>query len=769
MSSGDINMDDNTPPTPTSFIATTPSNCAPHGGFRGKRNLPMGKRNAHSASSSPTPKSFISPLTGSAPLAVAPPPIPPILTGDLQDLLKTNPKTKNLDLVDNPTRKRSMPWSSKYNPSVISDNQVYEDETSSEEEASSAQQPSVKLGFGYRHLTHNPLSKSDNVILKESLSEPEPGEPPSDVSRSPIFKRLATNEKSLSEGYKWKASGSRSNTPMYRRTATHQFLGTREQEESSSIFASEPEIAELPPETPTSKEDPEDEGITLDELLDKLMDPLEGREWASTVLLTYRCFITPKELLEKVIEMFFTKTVMLSRTRLLIFLQHWVVQYATDFFSEKSLSHTLNEFFNTLTHKPEFSEWKKKAENIQSKLNKPINVNKRPLLNVAPCNYSVIDIWNVDPEDIAKQLTLIDELYFREIPLSEFLNTGWTKQSREELSPHICKIIGRFNQVSQWVRCEIVTEVSLKKRAELLGRWLEICVHLQKLNNFNALMLILAALNSLPIFRLKKTWNALSTKTKQTWAQLESIFDTRVLRSLTQSAAHPLIPFLGMFLTDLIQIEENTDFEGKINPHKIKILSRTISAIQLYQQEWYQFSPIVEIRDWLLNVSPIEDDEILEACSYFLEPKKGVESPPEMPLAMKEYLLSRPTKDRLKKKMNTRVKSYDIVPKSLKKTVSVVKTSSVKLSPDDRPYIDDKFIDDKCVKASQLLIAHREKITEYLDKLNDTTDPKAVHTKEFILNEVKTLEINLNQLLSELKISSTGSYWESEDSHSEMI
>jgi len=267
-----------------------------------------------------------------------------------------------------------------------------------------------------------------------------------------------------------------------------------------------------------------------------------------------------------------------------------------------------------------------------------------------------VDIWSVDAEELARQLTLLDEVLFRNIPPWEFLNQSWAKSQKLEKAPYISKMIKQFNQLSQWVRTEIVTQISQKKRSEILAKFIETASHLQKLNNFNSLMQILAALNSLPVFRLKKTWNSLSRKNKATWANLESIFDARIMRKVTQHALHPIIPFLGMYLSDLTLIEENSDVtdDGKINFAKRVLLAKTISELAIYQQTWYQLQVIYEIQEWLLQVAPIGDDSLLETFSYFIEPKKDMEQPTEIPACIREYLTQKnPQPFKEKKKLKT--------------------------------------------------------------------------------------------------------------------
>ena len=51
-------------------------------------------------------------------------------------------------------------------------------------------------------------------------------------------------------------------------------------------------------------------------------------------------------------------------------------------------------------------------------------------------------------EEVARQLTIVDQELFIKILPKELLNQAWTKSHRHETSPNVMNMIDRFNKVS---------------------------------------------------------------------------------------------------------------------------------------------------------------------------------------------------------------------------------------------------------------------------------------------------------------------------------
>ena len=87
----------------------------------------------------------------------------------------------------------------------------------------------------------------------------------------------------------------------------------------------------------------------------------------------------------------------------------------------------------------------------------------------------------------------------------------------------------------------------------------------------------------------------------------------------------PLIPYLGVYLTDLTFIAEgNPDFlpGGLINFNKRRLGAEVILEIQQYQTGLYCLEEVPKIQEYLRN-NPILDEDELYKISLQIEPRDG--------------------------------------------------------------------------------------------------------------------------------------------------
>jgi son of sevenless-like protein len=94
----------------------------------------------------------------------------------------------------------------------------------------------------------------------------------------------------------------------------------------------------------------------------------------------------------------------------------------------------------------------------------------KPILPKKP----TIEFVDLDPTEVARQLTLIDYDIYKKIMAFECIGQPWNKPNAVEKAPNVTKMIQWFNQVSSFVTTQIVLQDKVKPRAEMLGKMIKV-------------------------------------------------------------------------------------------------------------------------------------------------------------------------------------------------------------------------------------------------------------------------------------------------------
>ncbi|XP_033727703.1 rap guanine nucleotide exchange factor 1-like isoform X2 [Pecten maximus] len=168
------------------------------------------------------------------------------------------------------------------------------------------------------------------------------------------------------------------------------------------------------------------------------------------------------------------------------------------------------------------------------------------------------DLLHLKSHDIAEQMTLMDAELFQKIEIPEVLL--WAREQSEELSPNLTEFTEHFNKVSYWCRTQILIQEEAKEREKYLIKFIKIMRHLRKLSNFNSYLAILSAVDSAPIRRLE--WQRQNLEALKEFCQLiDSSASFRAYRQALSETEPPCIPYIGLILQDLTFINiGNQDF-----------------------------------------------------------------------------------------------------------------------------------------------------------------------------------------------------------------
>ncbi|EGC31783.1 hypothetical protein DICPUDRAFT_99093 [Dictyostelium purpureum] len=388
---------------------------------------------------------------------------------------------------------------------------------------------------------------------------------------------------------------------------------------------------------------------SLNQLILKLTSETHTElKFAKTFITTYRSFTTAEIFLSKLIQRYFTpnlrnitphifiqKIQTPIQLRVLNVLRLWIEQYPADF--HKEILKTLTSFLNA-TRKNGHGQ-------LSDLILKKFNNTKSPERLVVPAvvvpkqkifwkKYTSEYIFSLSSNDIAEQLTLLDFDSYKSIEEIELLNQAWSKPEQKINTPNIVNMVNRFNNFSSFVSWAILRENDVKTRSKMMLKMIKICYALYKLSNFNGLIAGLSGLNTTAVYRLNYTKSLIAKQYQKKFDLLCSFIETKkshkTYRDLIHSTCPPLIPYLGIYLTDLTFIEDGNqdEIKGLINFKKRDLIYNTILEIQQYQQQGYTIKPKNSVLSFLCELPSVNDkkkfeDELYEQ-SILLEPKNFV-------------------------------------------------------------------------------------------------------------------------------------------------
>ncbi|XP_022060706.2 ral guanine nucleotide dissociation stimulator-like 1 isoform X1 [Acanthochromis polyacanthus] len=236
------------------------------------------------------------------------------------------------------------------------------------------------------------------------------------------------------------------------------------------------------------------------------------------------------------------------------------------------------------------------------------------------------DFLSFEADLVAEQLTYMDALLFKKVVPHHCLGSIWSqrdKKHNKHSAPTIRATITQFNAVAACVVSTVLKHRQIRPhvRARVIQRWIDIAQECRIRKNFSSLRAIVSALQSNPLYRLKRVWACVHKDSMQTFEELSDIFSDhnnyltsrellmregtskfaslescakehqkrthkRLQLQKEMGAMQGTIPYLGTFLTDLTMLDTalpDLIEGGLINFEKRRREFEVIAQIKLLQ------------------------------------------------------------------------------------------------------------------------------------------------------------------------------------------
>ncbi|XP_015248866.1 PREDICTED: ral guanine nucleotide dissociation stimulator-like 3 isoform X1 [Cyprinodon variegatus] len=421
---------------------------------------------------------------------------------------------------------------------------------------------------------------------------------------------------------------------------------------------------------------------TLERLVSHLLDP-ERREpdFIHVFLSTYRAFTSASSF----IELLFQRDESLSNLDNAVSLHSpalpvvrlWLEEYSSDF-QEPPQYPALRLLCSHLRRRLCFRRLFQTAEALLKRLqaqdsSRSVSENQMESQQCSPQSDEELTSKQDKPNfmdfpavDVAEQLTRLDAELFVKVEPFHCLGCIWSQRDKKQnrnLAPTVRATICQFNAVTNCVitslLCPSSPSPSLSSpfsspsststflypsstpgsphcsrfgpvhRAHIIEWWITVAQECRRLKNFSSLKAILSALQSNAVYRLKKTWAAVSRESMTVFDHLCETFpdENCVLTNrevLVESLSCGIVPYLGTYLTVLTMLDTAlTDtVEGcLINFEKRRREYEILSQIKQLQGfcSHYRLSVNSCITAWLQAQTLLTDQESYE-LSRELEP-----------------------------------------------------------------------------------------------------------------------------------------------------
>lgn len=293
-----------------------------------------------------------------------------------------------------------------------------------------------------------------------------------------------------------------------------------------------------------------------------------GTTFGTDFILTYSGFMEPQQLLDMILSRYdFLECTGRDATTLIRcvnIIKLWLTLLPKDFEDDPELAAEVDAFAqrfsaNSATHV--MLERLLRGQRRQEIGNREF-VPEPIVFEEVPLSTS----WTLEdmhPEEIARQLWILEDALWKKIQPYEFMNEAWLREDKEKRAPNITEMIFASNVRTNWMMYEILSKKDIRDRVRALDKVIYVAEAALRIHNYNAVMEIYAALQSSAVHRLKRTWELLAPEAWEAFDKIAKFVSStgnfqnyREALKNDYNEGTPVIPYLGMYLTYLTFVNQ---------------------------------------------------------------------------------------------------------------------------------------------------------------------------------------------------------------------
>ncbi len=134
------------------------------------------------------------------------------------------------------------------------------------------------------------------------------------------------------------------------------------------------------------------------------------------------------------------------------------------------------------------------------------------------------ELSDLDPLELARQLTLEDQAFCTSLEARDFLNCSWNDKDAN-VARTIKAMIACFNSTAEWIVGYILGPQDDTVRAKYIRHFILTADACLKLNNFNGCIKLLGALSGQAVFRLSNTWDRVGKEEMRVYQEMRKLMD----------------------------------------------------------------------------------------------------------------------------------------------------------------------------------------------------------------------------------------------------